>query len=166
MRILILAGVALALLSEGACSRSETPRAAATAAPNPTPTANAATATPHAPAATATPPPAPLAVFVQAPTPAGPEGEAWARELRAALGARKDEFHVVRREQAQLVVRLEGVDALADGTHVLRGTFLLDGKTQGFTLGYPGPIPSQAERLSRNLRRFADQMKAGAPAGR
>ena len=72
----------------------------------------------------------------------------------------------MRREHAELVVRVEGVDTLADGTHVLRGTFFLDKKTQGFTLGYPGQIPSQAERLARNLRKFADQMKAGAPAAR
>jgi hypothetical protein len=159
MRRVMIAGVALATLSgAAACSRSEAPKAAATAA------AAAAPAAATAPAAPPTPVLAPLAVFVQALTPASPEGEAWARELRTALEARKDEFRLVRREQAQLVVRVEGVDAVPDGTHVLHGTFFLDKKTQGFTLGYPGQIASQAERLARNLRKFADQMKSGAPA--
>jgi hypothetical protein len=165
MRLVIIAGVALAALSSAAaCSRSKAPRAAATAAP--TTAAAAAAAAGTAPTATPTPVLAPLAVFVQAPTPASPEGEAWARELRTALEARKDEFRLARREQARLVVRIEGVDAVPDGTHILRGTFFLDKKNQGFTLGYPGEIRSQAERLARNLRRFADQMKAGAPTAR
>jgi hypothetical protein len=159
MRLVTIAGVALAALpSVAACSRSAAPKPVATAGPTAAPAAAAA------PAATAMPPLARLAVFVEGPAPTSPGAEVWVKELRTALEARGDEFRLVRREQAALVVRIEGVDAAKDGTHTMRGVFVRGRETKSFNLTYPGEARPQAEALARNLRRFAEQVRSGTPS--
>jgi hypothetical protein len=151
MRFVTLAVAALvASLSVAACSRSEAPMAAPQATPAPPPAVEVA------PAAK----PAPLAVYVQASTPAGAEAETWAKELRRALEARRDEFRLASREKAELAVRIDRVEKAAGERHVMRGSLLLGKTRRNFDLTYPGEIRPQAEALARNLRTFANEMKA------
>ena len=92
--------------------------------------------------------------------------QAWAKELRAALGARKDEFRLVGPgETPEFVVRIDSIGKRPDGTPVLNGSFIL-GKTapRSFDYGF-ADVRAEAEKLARNLRKYADQMKA-APAER
>ena len=117
-----------------------------------------------------------LAGFVAAQTPAGtPEtvpmavqvelgkgaqgiGE-WPRELRTALEARKHEFRMAKPgEPAELVVRLDSLGRATDGTPTLNGALLLGGVKRSFSYGFTS-VPAAAEKLARNLRRLAEQMK-------
>ena len=94
-----------------------------------------------------------------------PAVQAWAKELRAALEARKDEFRLARPgEKPEFVVRVDSVGKAQDGTPVMNGAFVLGKTTRPFTYGFTD-VRVEAEKLARNLRKFADQMKT-APAAR
>ncbi len=91
--------------------------------------------------------------------------QAWGKELRTALEARTDEFRLAK----------HGGDRVAGRSHRLGrarpGRLERDerhagprGKSRPFSLNYPGEIRPQAERLARNLRKLAEQGKAGPPA--
>jgi hypothetical protein len=117
------------------------------------------------PAQAATPPKVvPMTVEVRFAPKGGAEVENWAKELRAALGARKEEFRLAKAgEKAEFVVVLDSIGKRPDGTPVLNGSFALgDGKPRPFNYGFTD-VRTEAEKLARNLRGYADQMKA-APA--
>lgn len=121
-----------------------------------------------APQAATSPPAAskasPMSVAVEADAKGGPEVETWARELRSALEARKDEFRPARAgEKPELVVRLESIGKAADGTALLNGALVLGTSRRPFNYGFKD-VKAQAEVLARNMRKLADQMKAGPPA--
>jgi len=85
--------------------------------------------------------------------------EEWAKELATALGARKDEFRLVRPdEKAELLVRIESLGKALDGTPVVNGMLVLGEARRGFAYGYRD-VKVQAEAFARNLRKIADQMK-------
>lgn len=122
--------------------------------------AASATQAPAAPAKVA-----PLTVQVQAAAGADAGVQAWVKELRAALEARKDEFRVPEKgETAELVVRIDSLGKAQDGTPVLNAALVLGKTTRPFAYGFTD-VKVQAQALARNLRKFADQMKT-APAGR
>jgi len=103
----------------------------------------------------------PMTVKVEPSAKADAGAEAWAKELRAALAVRKDEFRVVRPgETAELVVRIDSVAKGKAETSVMNGALTVGTVTKPFNLSYPGPSAPQAEKLARNLRKLADQMKA------
>lgn len=92
--------------------------------------------------------------------------QAWANELRAALGARKGEFRLAGQGEApEFVVRIDSIGKREDGTPVLNGSFIL-GKAapRPFNYGFTD-VRTEAEKLARNLRKYADQMTS-APAER
>lgn len=92
--------------------------------------------------------------------------QAWAKELRSALDQRTDEFRRAKPgESAELVVRIESVVPGPDGAQAMNGALVLGKSTRPFNLSYTGEAAPQAEKLARNLRKLADQMKA-APAAR
>lgn len=108
----------------------------------------------------------PMTVDVRTEAKADAAVQAWAKELRSALGARKDEFRLVGpRETPEFVVRIDSIGKRPDGTPVLNGSFVL-GKTapRSFNYGFTD-ARAEAEKLARNLRKYADQMKA-TPAER
>jgi hypothetical protein len=106
----------------------------------------------------------PMSVAVEADAKGGPEVETWARELRSALEARKEEFRPARGgEKPELVVRLESVGKAADGTALLNGALVLGTSRRPFNYGFKD-VKAQAEVLARNMRKLADQMKAGPSA--
>ena len=108
---------------------------------------------------------APMSVQVQAPAGADAGVQAWVKELRAALEARKDEFRLAKAgEKPELLVRVDFVGKAQDGTPVLNGALLLGKTTRQFAYGFTD-VRVEAEKLARNLRKFADQMKT-APAAR
>jgi len=99
----------------------------------------------------------PIAVRVELPATPTPELREWGRELRAALGARKDEFRVVPDEaKAELVVRLDSIGPAADGTPTLNAALVRGGKVRPFSYTF-GDVKADAAKLARNLRRLADQ---------
>jgi hypothetical protein len=115
---------------------------------------------PAAPAASAKA--VPMSVEVRTAAKASEELQAWAKELRAALEARKDEFRLAEpAEKAEFVVRLDSIGKRQDGTPVLNGAFLLGKTTRSFNYGF-NEVRAEAEKLARNLRKYADQMKAPA----
>jgi hypothetical protein len=95
---------------------------------------------------------------------AGADVENWARELRAALATRTQEFRLARTgEKAEFVVQLDSIGKRPDGTPVLNGSFTLGrGKPRPFNYGFTD-MKTEAEKLARNLRGYAEQMKAAAP---
>ena len=108
----------------------------------------------------------PMTVDVRTDAKADAAVQAWAKELRAALSARKDEFRLVAPGKTpEFVVRLDSIGKRTDGTPVLNGSFVL-GKAapRPFDYGFTD-VRVEAEKLARNLRKYADQMKA-APAER
>jgi len=115
-------------------------------------------------AATAPPKAAPMSVEVRTAPKAGADVENWAKELRAALAARKQEFRPVKPgEKAEFVVQLDSIGKRSDGTPVLNGSFAVgSGKPRPFNYGFTD-VKAEAEKLARNLRGYADQMKAAAP---
>ena len=109
---------------------------------------------------------APMSVQVEAAAKADAGVQAWVKELRAALEARKDEFRPAKKgETAELVVRIDSVGKGQNDLQVMAGTLLMGKSSHPFNLSYPGETAPQAEELARNLRKYADQMKA-APAAR
>ena len=107
--------------------------------------------------------PVPLVVQVDAPSGSGADVEAWAKELRTALAARKDEFRLAKAgEKAELVVRIDSVTKGESDTHVMNAALVLGKTIKPFNLSYAGAVRPQAEALARNLRKLADQVKAGA----
>jgi hypothetical protein len=106
--------------------------------------------------------PAPMSVGVETSATGGPAVEDWAKELRAALGARKDEFRLLTpKEKPELVVRLDSVGKSRDGaTPMLTGTLMLGAANRPFTYTFTN-VHAEAEKLARNLRGVADKMKAG-----
>jgi hypothetical protein len=103
----------------------------------------------------------PMTVEVQAPASAGPAVEAWGRELRTALEARKGEFRLVKAGRGpELVVRIDSVGDGQNGSQVMNGALVLGKVTRPFNLTYASDTRTQAEALARNLRKYADQMKA------
>jgi hypothetical protein len=109
---------------------------------------------------------APMSVQVEAAAKADAGVQAWVKELRAALEARKDEFRPAKKsETAELVVRIDSVGKGQNDLQVMAGTLLMGKSSHPFNLSYPGETATQAEVLARNLRKYADQMKA-APATR
>ena len=109
---------------------------------------------------------APMSVQVEAAAKADAGVQAWVKELRAALEARKDEFRPAKKgETAELVIRIDSVGKGQNDLQVMAGTLLMGKSSHPFNLSYPGETATQAEVLARNLRKYADQMKA-APAAR
>ena len=108
----------------------------------------------------ATTKPTPMSVRVEASAKGGPAVENWAKQLRAELEARKDEFHLATsKEKAEFLVQLDSVGTAANGTPVLAGQLLLGDAKRPFTYGFTN-VSTEAAKLARNLRAVADQMKA------
>lgn len=118
----------------------------------------------QAPAPGAAPGPAkvvPMTVQVQAPATADAGAQAWVRELRTALGARKEEFRLVKPgETGELLVRVDAVTRGQGDSRVLNAELVVGKTARPFNLTYPGEIAPQAEKLAAKLRSFADQLKA------
>ena len=107
----------------------------------------------------------PMTVEVRTAAKADARAQAWAKELREALDLRKDEFRPVKPgESAELAVRIDSVIDGVGGAHVMQGALVMGKSSRPFNLSYPGEAGPQAEKLARNLRKYADQMKT-APAG-
>jgi hypothetical protein len=105
---------------------------------------------------------APMTVQVETSAKDAPGVAEWARELRTALEARKDEFRLAKPgEKAELVVRLDSVGGDPSGASVLNGALVLGEVKRPFRYGFTN-VRAEAEKLARNLRKLADQMKAGA----
>ena len=106
----------------------------------------------------------PIAVQVQAAAGADAGVQAWVKALSTALEARKDEFRLVKKGQtAELVVRIDSLGKGQNDVQVMNGTLLMGKVSHPFNLSYPGEVAPQAEKLARNLRKYADQLKAAPP---
>ncbi|HEY7923041.1 MAG: hypothetical protein ACHP85_09810 [Burkholderiales bacterium] len=104
--------------------------------------------------------PTPVLVQVEASAKGGKAVEDWAKELRGALAARKDDFRLATdKEKAEFVVRLDSVGGASGAPQVLAGALVLGKATRPFTYSFTD-IRVEAEKLARNLRPVADQMKA------
>jgi len=104
--------------------------------------------------------PAPMTVQVETSPKGGPAVADWAKELRAALEARKDEFRpATPNEKAEFLIRLDSVGKATSGTPVLAGELLLGAAKRPFTYSFTD-VHTEAEKLARNLRGVANQMKA------
>jgi len=109
---------------------------------------------------------APMTVQVQAAAGADAGVQAWVKDLRAALEARKDDLRLAKKgETAELVVRVDSVAKGQNDLQVMNGTLLLGKSSHPFNLSYTGESAPQAEKLARNLRKYADQLKT-APGAR
>jgi hypothetical protein len=107
---------------------------------------------------------APMAVAVETPGKPGAAEQAWASALRSSLAARKDEFRLVKPgEKAELVVRVEAIGKAADGAPAMSGALVMGATTKPFAYTFPGDTKAQTDALARNLRKYADQMKAPRP---
>jgi hypothetical protein len=112
-----------------------------------------------APATTATAIPMTVQVTTAAKADAG--AQAWVKELRAALEARRDEFRLAKPgETPELVVRIDSVVQAQGDTQVMNGALVMGKTPHAFNLSYKGEVAPQAEKLARNLRKVADQKKA------
>jgi hypothetical protein len=108
----------------------------------------------------------PMVVAVRTVAKAEASVQTWAKELSAALDQRKDEFRPAKPgETAELVVRIDSVGPGAGGAQVMKGALVMGKASRPFNLSYPGEVAPQAEKLARNLRKYAEQMAATA-AGR
>ena len=109
---------------------------------------------------------APMTVQVQAAAGADAGVQAWVKELRAALEARKDEFRLAKKgETPELVVRIDSVGKGQNDLQVMNGTLLMGKSTHPFNLSYPGECGPPGREAGRNLRKYADQLKT-APVAR
>jgi hypothetical protein len=117
----------------------------------------------QAPAAPATPAKVvPMVVQVQTAAKGDAAAHNWAKELRAALEARKDEFRFAKPGEApELVVRVDSVGKGQGDLKVMNGAFVLGKTTRSFNYSFRD-VHTEAEKLARNLRRLAEQMKAAA----
>jgi hypothetical protein len=107
-----------------------------------------------------------MTVEVRAAPKADAEVQTWAKELRTALEARKEEFRLAKPGQkAELTVRIDSVGAGQNAARVMNGALEMGKTIRPFNLSYTGASRPQAEALARNLRKYADQMKA-TPARR
>lgn len=107
----------------------------------------------------------PMTFQTQADAKGGAAAKAWADELRTAVEARKDEFRVAKPgEKPELLVQVDAVGPAANGATVMKGALVVGGAPHPFSLSYSGPSRPQTEVLARNLRKYAEQMKASPPA--
>jgi hypothetical protein len=106
-------------------------------------------------------PAAPMTVQVEASPKGGAAVADWAKELRTALAGRKNEFRVATdKEKAEFLVRLDAVAAGPPGApKKLAGALVLGKATRPFDYTFTD-VKVEAEKLARNLRPVADQMKA------
>ena len=66
-------------------------------------------------------------------------------------------------EKPEFVVLLDSIGKRTDGTPVLSGYFTLgNGKPRPFNYGFTD-VKAEAAKLARNLRGYAEQMKAATP---
>jgi hypothetical protein len=102
----------------------------------------------------------PLTVRVEASAKEAPGVAEWTSELRTALAARGHEFRLAKPgEGAELVVRIDSVGRGQDGASSLNGALILGQVKRSFTYSFTS-VRAEAEKLARNLRKLADQMKA------
>ena len=102
----------------------------------------------------------PMTVDVRTGAKADAAVQAWAKELRAALGARKDEFRLAGPvETPEFVVRIDSVGRGQGDVEVMNGAFVVGKTTRPFNYSFVN-VRAEAEKLARNLRKYADQMKA------
>lgn len=115
-------------------------------------------------AAPAPPKAAPMSVEVRTAPQAGADVADWAKQLRTALAARKQEFRPAKPgEKAEFIVQLDSIGKRPDGTPVLNGSFSLgSAKPRPFNYGF-ADVKTEAEKLARNLRGYAEQMRAAVP---
>jgi len=107
----------------------------------------------------------PMTVEVRTAAKADAAVQTWAKELRAALGTHKDEFRLAGpRETPELVVRIDSVGRGQGSVEVMNGALVLGKTTRPFNYSFVN-VRAEAEKLARNLRKYADQMKA-TPAER
>jgi hypothetical protein len=103
---------------------------------------------------------APMLVRVDAAPAGGSAVGDWAKQLSAALGARKDEFKLAAgKESPEFVVRLDSIAAGASGNQVVKGELAFGQSKRPFTYSFTD-VHADSEKLARNLRQVADQMKA------
>lgn len=103
--------------------------------------------------------PGPVTVRVEAAAKGGAAVEAWAKELRAALAARKDEFRVVKQdEKAHLTVKLDAVEPGQGGPSKISGSIAVGEAQRPFTYTFTD-VAADAAKLARNLRPLADKMR-------
>jgi hypothetical protein len=101
-----------------------------------------------------------MTVQVEASAKEAPGVAEWTSELRTALAARRHEFRLAKPgEQAELVVRIDSVGSGQDGTSRLNGALVLGEVKRSFTYSFTR-VRAEAEKLARNLRTLAEQMKA------
>jgi hypothetical protein len=135
---------------------------AQTAATGPAP---APAPAPAAAAAAAAKKMVPMTFQVQADAKGGVAAKAWADELRTAVEARKDEFRPAKLgEKPDVLVRVDSVAPVANGANVMNGALVVGKTPHAFNLSYKGPSAPQTEALARNLRKYAEQIKASPPA--
>lgn len=104
--------------------------------------------------------PSPMLVKVDATPAGGPAVEDWAKQLGSALGARKDEFTLATgKEKAEFVVRLDSIGPGTSGNQVVKGELALGQAKRPFAYSF-ADVRADSEKLARNLRQVADQMKA------
>ena len=118
----------------------------------------------HATPAAAAAKVAPMSVQVQAAAEADAGAQVWVKELRAALETRKDEFRLAE-DGREAGARGAGSTPWGRGrtTAGHERTLLIGKGSHPFNLSYPGEVAPQAEKLARNLRKYADQMKRPRP---
>ena len=79
--------------------------------------------------------------------------------------ARKDEFRAAKPgEKAEVVVQIESGRAGGERQHDHEGRTRRRGRVAPLEPSYGGPSQPQTEKLARNLRALAEQMKASPPA--
>jgi hypothetical protein len=121
--------------------------------------AQAASAAP-APAAKKLPP---VSFEVKADAKGGAAAKTWADELRTAMAARKDDFRAPKAgEKPEVVVQVDSVGPVPNGS-MMKGSLVVGGTPHPFNLSYAGPSAPQTEKLARNLRQYAEQMKTAPP---
>jgi len=104
----------------------------------------------------------PITVRVDVAPKSGPAVEGWAKELRSALSARKEEFRVVKpAERAHLTVKLDSIEPGKDGPSKVVGRLAVGEDERPFTYSFTD-VAADAAKLARNLRPLADKMQPAA----